>query len=88
MFCSNYQLFSVIGLDFKNQISELGMDMRGTCRNKLASVNLKIKLSTFLMKNKIVLYDLKCKINYKTFLTKGFPKGGGAPFGKNSQIIP
>ena len=42
----------------------------------------------FFVKNKNASQDLKCKINDNFFLNKGFPKGGGPPFGKNSQIIP
>ena len=39
------------------------------------------------MKVKNVPKSLKCKINTKKFLDKGFPKGGGPTFGKNSQIM-
>ena len=43
----------------------------------------------FLVKTKNVPKGLKCKINTKKILDKGFPKGGGGgpTFGKNSQII-
>ena len=42
----------------------------------------------FLVKIKNVPKGLKCKKNtFKLVLDKGFPKGGGPTFGKNSQIM-
>ena len=47
------------------------------------------KILTFFVKTKNDPYGLKCKINPKIFFRlRGFQKGGGPPFGKNSQKIP